>query len=187
MMEPAFVANVLVLRECMHHLRFDAITIFDADRRSPAVRVAADEQKHGCTYTDSEVIMVEDALQSINPIDNAPPGGHYSHGTVANGFVFVSGQLPITPAGEKLTDASFSEQTRQALANVESVLKRCGSSIERLVQVRVYIDSVDNWPEFNAVYTPWAGKSRPSRAVVPTGPLHYGLKIEIEAVALAGA
>lgn len=123
-------------------------------------------------------------LQSFNPAENAPPGGHYAHGTVANGFVFVSGQLPITRSGERLVQASFAEQTRQVLANVEAVLKACGSDIERLVQVRVYVDDVANWPEFNAIYAQWAGSSRPSRAVVPTGPLHHGLKVEVEAVAL---
>ena len=131
--------------------------------------------------------MSTNAMRSINPDGNARPGGHYSHGTVANGFVFVSGQLPITPTGEKLAAASFAEQARQALANVEAVLKACGSGIDRLVQVRVYVDSVDNWPEFNAVYAEWAGSSRPSRAVVPTGPLHHGLKVEVEAVAVVGA
>lgn len=122
----------------------------------------------------------------VQPDENARPGGHYSHGTVANGFVFVSGQLPITRAGEKLTQASFADQARQALANVESVLKASGSGIERLVQVRVYVDSVENWPEFDTIYAQWAGTSRPSRAVVPTGALHYGLKVEVEAVATIG-
>jgi len=125
-------------------------------------------------------------MQSINPSDRPVPGGHYSHGTVANGFVFVSGQLPITAAGERLVDASFAEQARQALANIEAVLIACGSGIDRLVQVRVYLDSVDNWSEFNAVYAKWAGAHRPSRAVVPTDSLHHGLKVEVEAVALTG-
>ncbi len=123
----------------------------------------------------------------INPAGNAAPGGHYSHATVANGFVFVSGQLPITPQGEKLTAATFEEQARQALANVKAALEGAGSSIDRLVQVRVYVDSLDNWPAFNAVYAGWIGAVRPSRAVVPTGPLHYGLRVEVEAVGLLGA
>ena len=121
---------------------------------------------------------------SIQPEGNARPGGHYSHGTVANGFVFVSGQLPITRTGEKLTDASFAAQARQGLANVAAVLKAAGSGIDRLVQVRVYVDSVENWPEFDRLYSQWAGDSRPSRAVVPTGALHYGFKVEVEAVAV---
>lgn len=124
---------------------------------------------------------------SVQPEGVARPGGHYSHGTVANGFVFVSGQLPITRTGEKLTKAGFGDQARQVLANVQAVLEAAGSGIDRLVQVRVYVDSVENWPEFDRIYAQWAGDSRPSRAVVPTGALHYGLKVEVEAVALVGS
>jgi reactive intermediate/imine deaminase len=131
--------------------------------------------------------MCANKVTPINPADLAQPGGHYSHGTVANGFVFVSGQLPITSAGEKLVDASFSVQARQVLENVGTVLKASGSGIANLVQVRVYIAGMDNWPEFNRIYAEWAGNSQPSRAVVPTSQLHYGLKVEVEAVALQGS
>lgn len=124
-------------------------------------------------------------MQRIQPDDLSTPGGHYSHGIVAQGFVFVSGQLPVTPAGERLVDAPFEVQARQVLANVQAVLTAAGSSISRLVQVRVYVASVDHWPAFNAVYAQWAGDARPARAVVPTGPLHHGLLVEVEAVALA--
>lgn len=124
--------------------------------------------------------------ERINPATLAAPGGHYSHASVANGFVFISGQLPITPAGEKLSHASLEDQARQVLANVQAALEAAGSSIAQLVQVRVYVDNVDNWPAFNAVYAQWAGDAKPSRAVVPTGPLHFGLKVEVEAVAVIG-
>ncbi|MDP3355126.1 MAG: RidA family protein, partial [Polaromonas sp.] len=68
-------------------------------------------------------------IQRINPATLAPPGGHYSHAVVANGFVFVSGQLPITPAGEKLNEASFEDQATQVLANVQAALEAAGSSV----------------------------------------------------------
>jgi len=113
------------------------------------------------------------------------PGGHYSHVSVANGFVFIAGQLPITAAGEKLTDRPFSEQARQVLHNLEAALAAAGSGIDKLVQVRVYVDDIAHWPAFDALYAQWAGSAKPARAVVPTGPLHFGLKLEIEAVALA--
>ena len=117
----------------------------------------------------------------------APPGGHYSHATVGAGLVFISGQLPITPDGTRLVNASFEAQTRQVLANVEAALAASGSSIQQLLQVRVYVDDIANWPEFNTLYAAWAGTAKPARAVVPTGPLHFGLKVEVEAVALASA
>jgi reactive intermediate/imine deaminase len=120
----------------------------------------------------------------VNPPQMAKPGGHYSHASVANGLVFVSGQLPIQPDGTKLNEAPFEVQAAQVLANVQAALEACGSSIDKLVQVRVYVDSLDNWPAFNAVYATWAGDAKPARAVVPTGPLHYGFKVEVEAVAV---
>jgi reactive intermediate/imine deaminase len=128
--------------------------------------------------------MSENEIRYVNPDGNAAPGGHYSHATVANGFVFISGQLPIASTGERLTAAPFEEQARQSLANLKAALEGAGSSIERLVQVRVYVDSLENWPAFNAIYAQWIGPVRPSRAVVPTGPLHHGLRVEVEAVAL---
>jgi enamine deaminase RidA (YjgF/YER057c/UK114 family) len=88
----------------------------------------------------------------------APPGGHYSHVAIANGFVFVSGQLPITVAGEKLVDASFEVQATRALSSLEHPLAAAGTSIDRLVQVRVYICDIAHWPIFNRIYAQWAGK-----------------------------
>ena len=74
-----------------------------------------------------------------NPAGLAKPGGHYSHVAIANGFVFVSGQLPINAQGEKLAEAPFEVQAEQVLANVQAALEGAGSSIAQLVQVRVYI------------------------------------------------
>jgi reactive intermediate/imine deaminase len=119
-----------------------------------------------------------------NPAALAKPGGHYSHVAVANGFVFVSGQLPINAQGEKLADASFDAQAEQVLANVKGALESVGSSVAQLVQVRVYVVDVEHWASFNQIYARWAGDARPARAVVPVPQLHYGFKIEVEAVAV---
>ncbi|WP_028225699.1 RidA family protein [Paraburkholderia ferrariae] len=119
-----------------------------------------------------------------NPSNLATPGGHYSHVAIANGLVFVSGQLPIDAQGRKLTDATFEVQTRQVLANLAAALEGAGSRIAQLVQVRVYLADIELWPSFNQIYAEWAGDARPARAIVPTGPLHFGFKIEIEATAM---
>jgi reactive intermediate/imine deaminase len=121
-------------------------------------------------------------IKRINPASMAPPGGHYSHAVIAGNLVFVSGQLPITPSGTRLHQASFEEQTKQTLSNVQAALEAAGSSIAQLVQVRVYVTSIDNWPVFNQLYKEWAGQSLPARAVVPVPELHYGFSIEVEAV-----
>jgi 2-iminobutanoate/2-iminopropanoate deaminase len=122
-----------------------------------------------------------------NPDTMATPGGHYSHAVTANGFVFIAGQLPIARDGTKLMDAPFEQQAQQTLDNIAAALKAAGSAIDRLVQVRVYVTDIASWPAFNAVYATWIGASRPARAVVPVPQLHYGFKVEIEAVALEGS
>jgi enamine deaminase RidA (YjgF/YER057c/UK114 family) len=58
--------------------------------------------------------------------------------------------------------------------------------VHRLLQVRVYLTDIDQWGAFNTLYAEWAGAHRPARAVVPVPALHFGLMIEVEAVALAG-
>jgi 2-iminobutanoate/2-iminopropanoate deaminase len=121
-----------------------------------------------------------------NPPTMAKPGGHYSHAVSANGLVYVSGQLPIAPDGSKLNEASFDQQAKQVLDNVASALRGAGSDVSRLLQVRVYVTDIESWPAFNTLYAAWAGDARPARAVVPVPQLHYGFKIEVEAVALAG-
>jgi 2-iminobutanoate/2-iminopropanoate deaminase len=128
--------------------------------------------------------MGGDVVQ-INPESMAAPGGHYSHVVSAANLVFVSGQLPIRPDGTKLNDAPFEQQAQQVLENVGHALSAAGSAIDRLVQVRVYVTDITTWPAFNALYAAWAGAARPARAVVPVPELHYGFKIEVEAVALA--
>jgi 2-iminobutanoate/2-iminopropanoate deaminase len=121
-----------------------------------------------------------------NPSAMAAPGGHYSHAVTAGGLVFVSGQLPIAPDGRRLADAPFEAQARQVLDNVAAALAGAGSGVARLVQVRVYVTDIADWPAFNTLYAAWTGEARPARAVVPVPTLHYGFKIEVEAVALAG-
>ncbi|MEM5331321.1 RidA family protein [Paraburkholderia sp. JHI2823] len=132
-----------------------------------------DKYQHGTQYP-----------RTMNPAGLATPGGHYSHVSIANGLVFVSGQLPIDATGRKLTDSSFEAQARQVLANLSSALVGAGSDIKKLTQVRVYIVDVGHWASFNEIYARWAGDAKPARAVVPVPALHFGLKIEIEAVAV---
>ena len=128
--------------------------------------------------------MVE-TYEAFNPGGMARPGGHYSHAVKANGFVFVSGQLPIRADGTKLADAPFEEQAKQVLNNVAAALDAAGSSIAHLTQIRVYVSDIGLWPAFDDIYAAWASTARPARAVVPVSELHFGFKIEVEAVAVA--
>ncbi len=119
------------------------------------------------------------------------PAGHYSQAIVHGGVVYVSGQLPIDPArgpigpGEALPP--IEEQTRRALDNLHEVLLAAGSGSAHVLRCTVYISDVALWPAVNRVYAEHFTKHTsvpPARTVVPTGPLHYGYQVEVDAVAV---
>ena len=115
---------------------------------------------------------------------NAPaPGGHYSQAVVCNGFVFVSGQLSIDPQTGERKLGSIEEQTEQVLKNVEAILKAANSDFSRVLKMTVYVADIELWSAVNEVYARVLGEHRPARAVIPTGKLHYGFLIEIDAIA----
>ena len=115
---------------------------------------------------------------------NAPaPGGHYSQAVVCNGLVFVSGQLSIDPQTREKKLGPIEEQTEQVLHNVSEILKAANSDLSRVLKMTVYVADIKYWELVNEVYARVMGENRPARAVIPTGDLHYGFLIEIDAIA----
>jgi reactive intermediate/imine deaminase len=103
------------------------------------------------------------------------------------GFVFVSGQLPVDAAGQLVGEDDIDAQTRQALRNVEAILRAAGSGLDRLVSVTIYITGRRYWADVNRVYAELLGAHRPARAVIPVPEIKPGCLIEIQAVATTGA
>jgi len=117
---------------------------------------------------------------------NAPTAaGHYSQAIKCNGLIFVSGQLSIDPkTGEKKL-GSIEEQTEQALRNIEGILQAADCDFSRVLKMTVYVADIELWGAVNTVYARVMGENRPARAIVPTGALHHGFLIEIDAIAAA--
>lgn len=124
-------------------------------------------------------------MQAIQPETMPRPAGHYTPGMVANGLVFVSGQLPIDPATGKVVPGGITAETERALRNVELVLKAAGSGLDRIVQLTIYISDGELWGSVNEVVARVMGSHRPSRAIIPVSPLHYGSLLEVQAIALS--
>lgn len=118
--------------------------------------------------------------------DGAPrPQGPYSQAIKAGGFVFVAGQVPLTPEGEFVA-GDIRAQTRQVLENVKAILKAAGSSLEEVVKVTVYLADMGDFPAMNEVYAEYFPTEPPARATVQSDLRFRGdvLPIEIEAIAL---
>jgi len=123
---------------------------------------------------------------TVIQVSNSPkPVGHYSHAIVSSGLVFTSGILPIRiKTAEKLPiDSSMEEQMAVVFDNLKQVLAEAGSSVEKVVKTTVYIADGDNWGIVNQLYADFFGSHRPARSIIPVKELHFGYKIELEAVA----
>lgn len=122
-------------------------------------------------------------IKRITTPDAPKPAGHYSQATVYNGLVFVAGQLSVDPATGEHKTGSIEEQTELALNNVHAILQAAGSDWSRVLKMTVFVADINLWDAVNKVYGRILGEHRPARAVIPTGPLHHGFLIEIDAVA----
>jgi 2-iminobutanoate/2-iminopropanoate deaminase len=115
---------------------------------------------------------------------NVPePKGHYSPAVVHNGLIFVSGQLPMNHATGEVETGAIKAQTELALRNVEAILHAAGSDLNHILQTTIYISDIEDWAAVNEVYKNILGEHKPARAVVPVKDLHFGTKIEIQAIA----
>ena len=110
--------------------------------------------------------------------------GPYSQGMVANGFVFVSGQVPFDPAAGELVTGPIEDQARRVLANVAAVLEAAGSSMDKVVKATVFLRDMNDFTRMNAVYGEFFKAPYPARAAVQVARLPRDVGIEIEVIAL---
>lgn len=127
--------------------------------------------------------VAEPLVQCLDSPELAAPRGHYSHVCRAAGLLYVSGQIPTDRDGTALQSQAFTVQVQRVLANLAACLQAGGSDKGSLVHLRVYITDMEQWPTFNQLYADWIGGHRPARTVVEVSRLHYGVAIEVEAVA----
>lgn len=121
-------------------------------------------------------------MQYINTKEACQPAGHYSQAVTHNGLIYISGQLAVDKDGVKHFE-NIQKETEVALANLDAILKESGSERELVLKTTVYVSDISLWGEVNKVYSEFFGSHKPARAVVPTRELHYGFRVEIEAIA----
>ena len=115
---------------------------------------------------------------------NAPAAiGPYSQAMIANGMVFTSGQIALTPAGEMLS-GDVSAQCVQVLSNLKAVLEAAGSSLDKVVKTTIFLDNMDDFGAVNAIYGEAFGNHKPARSTVAVKTLPKNALVEIDAIAL---
>jgi 2-iminobutanoate/2-iminopropanoate deaminase len=126
----------------------------------------------------------ETLMPDIIETKDAPvPIGPYSQGVRANGFVFVSGQIPIQPETGQVVEGDIAVQTHQAIKNLSAVLRAAGTELGKVVKTTVFLSNLDDFARFNQVYGDYFGLARPARSTIQVARLPKEVLLEIEAIA----
>jgi reactive intermediate/imine deaminase len=114
------------------------------------------------------------------------PVAPFSHAVEADGWVFVTGQMPTDPAAP---DAPLPEgieaQTRRVMANLEIVLSGIGLGWENVTFIRIYLTQFErDYAAMNAVYQTYFEPGKlPGRTTVGVTALAVGALVEIDLIA----
>lgn len=119
----------------------------------------------------------------LNP--TGEPLGPYSQLVEANGFVFLSGVIAISPETRQLSAPDIEQQSRQALANLDALLQARGLTRADVVKTTVFLRDPADMGAMNRVYAEFFGAPRPARTTVPGADWgNPNILIEIEAIAV---
>jgi 2-iminobutanoate/2-iminopropanoate deaminase len=125
-------------------------------------------------------------MREIIETKNAPgPIGPYSQAIRANGFIFVSGQIPVEPDTGRISGDEIASQTHQVLRNLAAILEAAGTSLGKVVKTTVFMRNLEDFSRFNQVYGEYFQNTKPARATVEVARLPKEVLVEIEAIALA--
>ncbi|HET7841244.1 MAG TPA: Rid family detoxifying hydrolase, partial [Terriglobia bacterium] len=106
-------------------------------------------------------------MRKVIRTSDAPlPRGVYSQAIVANGFVFVAGQIPVNPKTNELELGDFKSEARLTLRNVQAVLEAAGSSLRDAVRLGVFIADMNDFPALNEVFKEFFDDDPPARTTV---------------------
>ena len=123
-------------------------------------------------------------MKTIVSTERAPKAiGPYSQAVVANGWAFLSGQIPLDPSTNQIVTGDIAAQTERVLENLKSVLEAAGSSLERVVKTTVYLKDMGEFAKMNEVYGRYFASNAPARATVEAARLPRDVSVEIDCIA----
>ena len=112
------------------------------------------------------------------------PIAPYSPAVLVNGTLYISGQIPINPENNEMVTGDISEQTRQVMKNLGSVLKSYGFDYSDLVKCTVYMTDIANYKTINEVYGSYFEGNFPAREAIQVVKLPKNAEVEISGIAV---
>ncbi|MBK6488000.1 MAG: RidA family protein [Gemmatimonadetes bacterium] len=119
--------------------------------------------------------------------DNAPAAiGPYAQATIAGGFLFTAGQIPLDPVSMQVVEGDVVAQAERVMQSLSAVLAEAGCTWADVVKTTVFLQDMADFPRVNEVYARVIGEARPARSTVQVAGLPRGVLVEIEAIARVG-
>jgi len=117
--------------------------------------------------------------------DKAPAAvGPYSQAIKWGNMLFLSGQIPLDPQSGKVVDGGIKAQTRRVLENLREVLAAGGTGFDNVVKTTCFLNDMNDFTEFNAVYQEFFKEKPPARSCCAVDRLPKDVLVEIEAIAV---
>ena len=124
-------------------------------------------------------------MKEVIATDRGPKAiGPYSQAIRANGFLFVSGQIPLDPATQQLVAGDIQAQTERVLENLKGIVEAAGSSLDRVVRATVFLADMNEFAAMNEVYGRYFRNQPPARSTVQVSRLPRDVRVEIDVIAL---
>lgn len=123
-------------------------------------------------------------MKEIVATPSAPAAiGAYSQAVIANGMLFVSGQLGIDPQTGEFAGSDFRSQAEQVIKNVAAILKAANTDASHVIKTTVFLTDMANFAILNEVYSTLFEAPFPARSAVAVAALPKGGLVEIEVIA----
>ena len=115
--------------------------------------------------------------------DKAPAAiGPYSQAITSGSMLYTSGQIPVDPATGAVVEGGIEQQAEQVMKNLCAVLEAAGSSFAKVVKTTCFLQDMNDFATFNAVYAKYF-VSLPARSCVAVAKLPKGVLCEVELIA----
>jgi len=108
--------------------------------------------------------------------------GAYNQAIKYGNIVFTSGQIGLTTDGE-IVPGNIEEQTHQVMKNISYILEASGTSLKQVIKTTCFINDMNNFQRFDAVYSLYFSNILPARSCVEVSQLPKKVLVEIEVIA----
>ncbi|MEO3404014.1 RidA family protein [Mucilaginibacter sp. CAU 1740] len=124
-------------------------------------------------------------MKTIINTNNAPaPIGPYNQATLAGGFLFVSGQIPMDPLSGEIISSDIKAEATQVMENLKAILTEAGLTFDNIVKTSIFLTDMQNFAQVNEVYGTYFTADFPARETVQVAGLPRGVNVEISVIAV---